>query len=335
MMRHTTIALPLVAMLGVLGCGGSSSSSSWSGGVNTLFVAVKATTPVFTATESAEVANMKFGTSTAPLIPNAAMNVAFQLLRDYTYPDDEGKVDMSNIYKLLWEAGGHLDDAPQRCSTISTVADTDISPYEFSDFLGQTYDCGGAEAESGGYGSSVAYQVSGDQEYMLTSYKWAPDETQQIAVGVIEASYNDVTKDVSLIFAQAVNYPPNSTMGGPSGNGFATRTYINGNSGTHAFELKMLTSQASLVGKGISQGAGNYFLFRNGNDYYCLAAGATETDLATTTPTDFDGVSVNCASYKEAVRDATPYDLTTDLPKVDLSDFNGGVGGTPVKYLMF
>lgn len=29
------------------------------------------------------------------------------------------------------------------------------------------------------------------------------------------------------------------------------------------------------------------------------------------------------------------YDLDTDLPAIDLSDFGGGVAGTPVAYLMF
>jgi hypothetical protein len=333
-MMKNMVALPLVAMLGIVGCGGGSSSRS-SGGSNTLFVAVRATVPSFTATVSTGVAKTDIGESSAPLISDMAMNVAFQLLRSYTYPDDEGKIDMSNIYKVLYEAGRYLDEAPERCSPISAVADGAISPFQFSDFLGQTYDCGGTMAESGGYGSSVAYRVSGDQKYLLASYKWAPESDQQIAIGVIEAAYDVATQDVSLIFAQAVDYPAGSSMGGETGSGFATRARITGNAGTHAFELKMLAQYVSLVGKGVSQGAGNYFLFRNGNDYYCLPAGATESDLAAIASTDLDHVSANCDSYKTAVSSAVPYDPSTDLPKIDLSDFDQGVGGTPVHYLMF
>lgn len=338
-MHKTLRSFFLAAMLLSFGCGGggssSSSSSTSNNDTNTLFNAVKATTPTFSATVSAGGPGVRATVHSAPTITDQAMNVAFQLLRNYTYPDDEGKIDMSNIYKVLWEAGRYLDEASTMCSPVSTVTDTAITPYQFSDFLGHTYDCGGSRAEEGGYGSSVAYRVSGDDRYMLASYKWAPDAAQQIAIGVIQASYNDVSKNVALIFAQAVQYPAGSTMGGLSGSGFATRARITGNSATHAFELKMLTQQASLVGKGVSQGAGNYFLMRSGSQYYCLPAGATETDLAAITPTDLANVSANCEQYKADVGAATPYDVGTDLPNIDLSDFNLGVGGTPVQYQMF
>jgi hypothetical protein len=338
-MEKTLFTLAMFFLLTLVSCGGggssSSSSSNSNSDTNTLFNAVKATTPTFTATVSAGGPGFKAHVSSAPTITDQAMNVAFQLLRNYTHPDDEGKVDMSNIYKVLWEASHYLAEAPSRCSSVASVTDTAIAPYQFSDFLGHTYDCTGNQAESGGYGSSVAYKVSGDNKYMLASYKWAPDSTQQIAIGVIQTSYNDTTKDISLIFAQAVNYPAGSTMGGPSGSGFSTRARITGNSGTHAFELKMLTQSASLVGKGISQGAGNFFLMRSGSNYYCLPAGATETDLAAITPTTYANVSANCASYKADVSAATPYDAGTDLPPIDLSDFNDGVTGTPVHYQMF
>jgi len=339
-MQKSTMALVTIVLLGVVSCGGgggsaSSSSSSSSSGADTLFNAVKATTPSFSATVSAGGPGLKAQVFSAPTITDQAMNVAFQLLRNYTYPDDEGKVDMSNIYKLLWEASHYLAEAPSRCTPGASVTDAAVAPYQFSDFLGHTYDCTGSEAESGGYGNSVAYKVSGDDRYMLVSYKWAPDAAQQIAIGVIQTSYNDTTKDISLIFAQAVNYPAGSTMGGVSGAGFATRARITGNSGAHSFELKMLTQNASLVGKGISQGAGNYFLMRCGANYYCLPAGATETDLAAITPTNYANVRGNCESYKAAVSAAVPYDVNTDLPKIDLSDFNHGVAGTPVHYQMF
>jgi hypothetical protein len=305
-------------------------------GNNRLFTAVKATTPAFAATSS-KAQMMQAGVMPAPVFSDPAMLVAFQLLRNYTYPDDEGRVDMTNIYKVLWEAGGSLDDATSVCSSMPEAADSAISPYAFSDFLGHTYTCGGnrGEAVEAGYGKSIAYKKDGADEYMLMSYKWAPDAAQQIAIGVIQAQYNGTTNDVGLRFAQSVYYPPDSVMGGPAGNGFATRTSITGNSGTHAFELKIAINTTSLVGKGISRGAGNYFLLRSGSDYYCIPAGATETDLAGMTPTDLAGVSADCAGYKDAVSAMTPYDVSTDLPNIDLSDFNDGVSGTPVNYLMF
>ena len=86
------------------------------------------------------------------------MNLAFQLLRDYTYPDDEGIVDMTNIYKVLYTAGEILANTGHGCTPITTITDSAISSYAFSDFLGHTYNCEFTMTESGGYGNSTAYR---------------------------------------------------------------------------------------------------------------------------------------------------------------------------------
>jgi len=342
------VLVVLAALLGFISCGGGGGSSSGSGsGNNTLFNAVKSTTPTFTATLSATPAPvMKTAMFSAPTITDQAMNLAFQLLRNYSYPADEGVVDMTNIYKVLHEAGGYLDNAKSICSSITTTTDSAISSYAFSDFLGHTYNCGGnvSEALQSGYGGSVAYREdsgTGDK-FMLATYKWAPVPTEQIAIGAIQTRFNDTTKDVELTFAQTVDYPISSSMGGTTGSGFATRTNIVGNSSTHAFELKIAMKGPwggmSLVGKGISQGEGNYFLIKNGANYYCLPAGATEDDLRSITPTNQAGVSSNCSSYVSGVDGLTAYEVNNaaQLPGFNNVDsFNLGVAGTPVHYQMF
>lgn len=330
-------------LLFACGGGGGSTSTKDKGGANALFLAVKNTTPAFKSTVSAAPKNKTVSSiASAPTFTDPAMNLAFQLLRDYSYPADEGKVDMTNIYKVLYEAGGYLSDAKSICSSMTTTTGSAVSSYAFSDFLGHSYDCGGTRAESGGYGNSVAYGESGSDQYMLATYKWAPDSAQQITIGAIEAHLNLSTGNVELTFAQTVNYPPGSSMGGSPGSGFATRTFIAGNSATHAFELKIAMANSggysqSLVGKGVSQGSGQYFLIRNGTDYYCLPAGATETDLMSITPTPEVGVSTDCSGYVAGVKAITPYDTgnPAHIPDIDLSSFDLGVGGTPFKYLMF
>lgn len=152
---------------------------------------------------------------------------------------------------------------------------------------------------------------------------------------MIQAAYDSTSGDISVRFAQAVHYPAGSYMGGVDGSGFAIRAQIDGNSVSHEFELKMAINQTLLIGKGISRGADNYFLFRNGDNYYSVPADATEADLASVTPTDLAGVPASCAGYAADVSAMTPYDTATDLPAIDLSDFDGGVAGTPVRYLMF
>ena len=324
MNRFLTLIL-LTAALGVAGCSSDSPSTPPGNSTNNLlFAAVKQAAPTFEPTAPPAKAT----------ISDQAMNVAYQLLRNYTYPDDEGVVDMSNIYKVLWEAGHYLDEAPARCTAVTESMDSGISPFASNDFLGHSYALGASE-EEGGYGSSVAYGQVGDERRMLVTFKWAPDSAQQIAIGVIQAQHDTTTGDVSIRFAQAVRYPPGSTMGGVEGSGFAIRAQIDGNSTTHAFDLKMAINGTSLVGKGVSRGAGNYFLFRSGEAYYCIPAEATEADLATLVPTDLANVPAEGAAYKDAVSLATPFDVGTDLPNIDLSDFGLGVAGTPVPYLMF
>ncbi|MBK8164839.1 MAG: hypothetical protein IPK64_02625 [bacterium] len=316
----------LSAVLLLAGCGGDDGPATPAGQPtpNLLFTAVKQSVPAFEPSTAAAKA----------MLPDQALRVAYQLLRDYTYPDDEGVVDMSNLYKVLWEASMRLDEAPAHCAAVTPAADTDLTPFAFDDLLGHTYALGLSE-EEGGYGSSIAYAQTGNERRMLSSYKWAPDAAQQVAIGVIQAAHDTISGDVSIRFAQAVRYPPGSTMGGAEGSGFAIRARIDGNSTTHAFELKMAVNGTSLVGKGVSQGAGNWFLFRHGDAYYCIPADADEYELMTTVATDLASVPIGGAAYKDAVSAMQAYDLDTDLPAIDLSDFGGGVAGTPVAYLMF
>jgi len=329
-----TVLAPAVILFGCGGGGSSGSPAPQGDSANTLFYAIKATTPTFEATISAKPQGTLGKIYSAPSFSEPVMMVVFQLLRNYTYPADEGKVDMTNIYKILWETGGKLDDAKYLCSTMPTAIDSDISPYVFSDFLGHSYNCGGIRAESlePGYGSSIAYQETGTTRKMLASYKWAPNAAEEISIGTIQASFDDATKIVQLVFAQAVNFPVDSIKGGPGGGGFSSRTRITGNSATHYFQLKMFTGTTSIVGSGISQGAGNYFLIKSGANYYCIPAGATETTLASKMPSAT--VDPNCAAYETDVTSASAY-AGADLPNIDLSGFNNGVSGTPVKYLMY
>ncbi len=81
-------------------------------------------------------------------------------------------------------------------------------------------------------------------------------------------------------------------MGGVEGSGFAIRARVDGNSATHTFDLKMAINGTSIVGKGISRGAGNHFLFRSGGSYYCIPAEATEADLMAVVATGVAGSPV-------------------------------------------
>ena len=153
-MKRLMIVFCAIAIVAYIGCGGSKDSGS-SRGPNALFLAVKATTPTFTATTSMAPA-FTGSRKMAPSIADPAMMLAFQMLRDYNFPADEGKIDMTNIYKVMWEAGGYLDGAKTLPSLTTAVTDSLVSPFLFSDFLGHTYTNGGTQAENNGYGGSAA-----------------------------------------------------------------------------------------------------------------------------------------------------------------------------------
>lgn len=54
-----------------------------------------------------------------------------------------------------------------------------------------------------------------------------------------------------------------------------------------------------------------------------------------TAATDLANVPAGGVVYKDAVSTLESYDVNTDLPDIDLSDFNGGAAGAPFAYLMY
>lgn len=325
------------------GCSQSDSGSSQSS--NALFVAVGQTLPKLSASASL------LSSPRAYTISDSNLNVIYQVLRSYTYPSDEGVVDMTNIYKVLWEAGRYIENAGTACHSVTAFSDTSApTPFIFklnnsTDTLGHTYNCGYATAESGGYGSSVAHSQSADglTDYTMATYKWSPNSSSQIAMGQIQVQYNATSGDLALNFAQTVYYPAQSA---PQ-NGFVTRTWISGNKTTHSFSMKIgighpAGTMTYLVGKGISQGSGNYFLFRSGTNYYCIPATASEADIAALSATNYTAAAAgNCSAYASDVQGMVPF-TSNDVPSVDYSapTFSGGVAGTkdgttPLSYMMF
>ncbi|MFH1264067.1 MAG: hypothetical protein V1495_11570 [Pseudomonadota bacterium] len=117
-----------------------------------------------------------------------------------------------------------------------------------------------------------------------------------------------------------------------AGSFYIMRSDIKGNKNTHEFTI-LLTKDNTLdnyshlefVGTGVSQGTGNYFLFKAWNGthkqavdgtlpavgYYCFDAGAmTATDVTTTVATS------NCAAYQATVDALSPLGIA-NIPQAD------------------
>lgn len=164
-MNKFLTCIMLTALCGLAACGGNDNNAPAGPDDNNSIGGV----PLYEAVKQAAPAIEPSAKSAADFT-DQAMYVAYQLLRTYTYPDDEGVVDMSNIYKVLWEATMRFEDAVTRGTTELDAADAALSCYSFGDLLGHSYTVG-YSGEEGGYGNSVAYSSEGNTQRILVSYK--------------------------------------------------------------------------------------------------------------------------------------------------------------------
>ncbi len=292
-----------------------------SGGGNFFYNAIKEVAPTIGAGTSR---NMQRDLSSGTI-----MYDIYTILRDYEYPTHEGIVDMHNIYKVIYTAGQIYSAAESNCTEISD--DTTVnSPYNLG--ISQTYSCAGnSNTMDDDYANGFAIKESGGVKYGLLTYRWAPDAPSHTEHGILQGSYNESTGDLSIRMIHHVYYA--------SEEGFVVRSHIDGNTQTHAFTISMISSGTggsptwiSIVGKGISEGSGNSFLFKVSNNtvtdrYFCISSDATETtfeEIHSDAPTGSATVesTSDCYTYLSDVDAMTFLTEGSDVPK-SLSTFTG------------
>lgn len=298
-----------VAFLGCSSGGGGSASEIF-------YTSARNVAPTVTASANANVALKSQTIKT--IDPGSIMSSIYYMIQDYQYPRDEGVIDMHNIYKVLYTASQIYSNAGENCNVITEKEVA--SPFNLG--ITDTYDCAGNEgtmSDSYAYGYAIR-TASDDTIHILLTFRWAGNEH-----GALQGSYNQTTGDLDIGLVELVDHDQSR---------FYIRSRIAGNEGTHAFTISMITGSiadttdyVSIVGKGISKGTGNYFLFRvkdnsiNGN-YFCVPADPTESDLETLSNQDPSGatdVDSNCTDYKTDV-DAMTF-LTTDEVPLSLASF--------------
>ena len=103
------------SLLAVLvSCGGGSDSGS-SSNQELFYNAARQTTPAITATASAD------SISINAFSPGTVEYSIYNLMRDYNNDTDNGKVDMTNMYKVLYEAGNGYDNAVRGCTPVALL----------------------------------------------------------------------------------------------------------------------------------------------------------------------------------------------------------------------
>jgi len=208
----------------------------------------------------------------------------FQTLRDYQYPRDEGQVDATNIYKVLLEAGNAFESG---FGELGAIAEKPVaSPFDFGPFsISDTYDK--AKNGVGGGPTFMAARQAGNDKHLLVASSMGG------ASSIMQGVYRGDTKDLELNSMMVLRY----TAGSMAGDIYGIRSYIKGNETTHTFTFRFLQFSYnhamemhyyySVIGTGVSQGAGGHFLFFGSGSnspsswgpatgYWCFASGDPE-----------------------------------------------------------
>jgi hypothetical protein len=244
----------------------------------------------------------------------------FNLLREYVNERDEGTIGLDNIYKLLYQAGSFYGEAASGCNAITATSIS--SPFDFG--VSETYDCAINETTFR-HGSAIREGADGTKNALLAWQVLNNDGHDSDEKGVLQGSSNPTTGDLSLHLATYVNYTAK--------NDFSLRTEIAGNDQTHHFTLRTMKYTQdgywiTTTGSGISQGAGQFFLFKVSDQsgisgrYYCFPADANEETLQAADDAGSATVPADCAVYEEVVNALVPFQ-SSDLPTSD-ANFNTG-----------
>jgi len=246
----------------------------------------------------------------------------YNLLREYDSERDGDTIGLDNVYKALYQAGSFYEEAVAFCQTVLEVEIT--PPFDFGN--SSTYSCA---ANDGANARAAAIKASGDSRNAILT--WEVDDyagSGRNEKGVSQGTFHDVTQDVTIDIVTLVQYLSVSN--------FAMRMELIGNALNHTFSIRLYKYneegyQLSIVGKGISQGEGNYFLFKvDASDpskaesakYFCYPANADQATLKNASDEGSDTVDPNCAAYEADVNAMTMF-AEDDVPKSD-ADFNSG-----------
>lgn len=231
---------------------------------NLFYATMSETTPVYTLLPSSAVRAAAvqpqvadWGNGAGPLYK------IFFTLREFQSPRDEGVVDRSNFYKLLYDAETVLTSAYE--SAVDLPEPVRIpSPFAGID-TGDTLFTKAANIESDAL--SIAYSDTEDRLEALMTWKWTEEDNPNKAErGIAYYVLDKATQDVSIDMVYAVDYDiasPEST--------YNLRCKATGNAVDHSFEFNYLIGTTAVIAKGVSQGGNNYVIFKysdGGSPYY-------------------------------------------------------------------
>jgi hypothetical protein len=259
------LALCSLVLLSCSGGGGSGSGSGGSGDTGLrsedLFYAnMQDTTPVYSLTTSQSARTSALAAPNKGLPGRGAwgdpdiLYSVFFTLREFQSPRDEGVVDRSNFYKLLYDAETVLSYAYTQATELPEPT-LIASPFAGID-TGATQFTHAANVEDEEL--SIAYRQTDETLEALVTWIWRDDGNPLKAErGIAYYVLNKTTHDVSIDMVYSVDYDtsnPEST--------YNLRCKARGNTVDHSFEFNYLIGTTAIIAKGVSQGDGQYMIFK-------------------------------------------------------------------------
>jgi hypothetical protein len=288
MQSKTKASMMIISILCVslmLSCGRDSSSDGVTFNDNSnlnsgdlFYATMQDATPVYEPIEVEEEALRLAGfvVPVQPLIQTEEWSSAELLysvyftLRDFQSPRDEGIVDRSNFYKLLFDAETVLSYAYSYAEALP-ASQTIAAPFAGIDTSATVFtNAANVEDDS----QSIAYSNTDETLEALVTWKWLEDANPNKAErGIAYYVYNRVTNDISIDMVFSVDYDISSPE-----TEYNLRCKATGNSADHSFQFNYLINSTRIIAKGVSQGQDNYVIFKysTGGDTYYLRVPAGE-----------------------------------------------------------
>jgi len=292
------------------GCGVVNSGSS---PVTTTFYTNTAnTTPVFKPS-SASASSVRPSVSVKEWGSGPLYSVYYSL-REFLSSRDEGKVDRSNLYKLLIDVDSVFSGLS---SSAVPITEQEITPP--FDKLEKVI-CDKAYNDTSGK-KAIAMKETTDEVNAIITWIWS-DAANKEEYGIATIKYDKNTNDITVDMTYSVDYDIST-----SATDYNLRCYVKGNAATNAFEFKYIVGNNTIVAKGVSKGAGNYMLFKyagsgTDNKYIVVEGTADESFFIAqnSTPTEIftseAELPATVSAYKDWVVSTKAFsesDMVTDI----------------------
>jgi hypothetical protein len=253
----------------------------------------------------------------------------FNAFQEYIESRDQGKIDQSNIYKVLSDVDGFfqnaLDSTTPHMGTFGDSAVTYLveSPFNF-----------GVSPRKYSYVSDhFALNKCGDTIFALLTWTWHMTGGDQTTYGVTQANFNNATGDLEIDLVALVDYTAMDD--------YCYRMYLHGNKISHRFDFKYVgangvtTSGAvSMIGSGISKSANNndYFLVKMIDDnqlktypngrYYKFSVASNEDSLMAYATNGYEKTDIDDPNgYLQIIDSLSFFALDGSNNAIKLADF--------------